>query len=201
MWHILYDCMVKEQAFTYSCYPCSLHIGLVNLDYMKAYLNKEDDSVEIFFNEACKIENNGISLDVQGPLSVGQLFRITNSYLQWKNIHLRDFNFFYTDNGKITINTQQLLKWNKRDSYVAIISSYTYAGHATIIVKNQNTYTHIYTSSERNVIEISSEYGNDVEIIAPNRNTEYSQIQFYGNNKIDNRYGLIKGGDVLFIFN
>lgn len=193
--------MVKEQAFTYSCYPCSLHMGLVKLDYMKANPNDEDDSVEIFFNEACKIENNGISLDVQGPLSVGQLFRITNSYLEWKNIHLRDFNFFYTDDGKISINICQLLKWNNRDSYVAIISSYTYAGHATIIIKDKNTYTHIYTSSDRNVIETSSEYGNNIEIIAPSINTEYSQIQFYGYSKIDNSYGLIKSGDVLFIFN
>lgn len=71
-------------------------MGLVHLKYKKEPDQGENDFVEIFFNKACKIDNNNNDLDKRGPLSVNQLARITNSYFCFSHINLKKFNVFQT---------------------------------------------------------------------------------------------------------
>lgn len=199
MWTIFYDCIIKVQKYTYSCFPCSLHMGLANLGYVKNPYRDEDDSVEIFFNKVCEMENKE-DLNAAGPTSVEQLVDITILYLNRHNITLSQFNVFYTNKGLNAISIKHLLEWDKKKCYAAIIAKYEFMGHATLIIKDGDNFTYIHSSTDYNVIRASSDFGKNIKINPPNEKNHYSQIEFEGFSGIDNKNALIVTGDFLFIF-
>ena len=81
--------IVKTQAYNYSCYPCSLHMALVNMRYLNNIKEGSiDNSVEEYFNFYIKAADHPRhnNLNEAGPTSVEQLYLITLKYLDVKNI-------------------------------------------------------------------------------------------------------------------
>lgn len=196
MWYLYNDNLIKNQAFTYSCLPCSLHMGLVNSGFLKSYPGEEDDSVEIYYREYIRVcEMKDISR--QGA-SVDSLFRATYSYLQFKKYN-KLFNFFDTRNGVNAISVSNLLGWNNKN-YFAVIGNEDVCGHATLLIKTANTFMYIHTSTEIVNTYQSSLYGYNARIVAPNKSNEYSTICIYGLIDSENKESLIAAGSVCLLF-
>lgn len=195
--------IVKTQAYKYSCYPCSLHMALVNMRYLNNIKEGSiDNSVEEYFNFYIKAADHPRhnNLNEAGPTSVEQLYLITLKYLDVKNILVKKYNLFYTRLGINAISISKLFDWNKEERYVAIVFTFTNMGHATVIYKDGNKYTYIYTSSENNIIENMSLKGSNLEITPPSGTDEYSYIKFEGIIEGNCVKETIAQGDGIFIF-
>lgn len=198
MWTIFYDCIIKVQKYTYSCFPCSLHMGLANLGYVEIPYQGEDDSVENVFNKICEMENKE-DLNAAGPTSVLQLIDITAKYLKSSNITLSFSEIFYTLEKNTTI-LDNLNKWNEKRSYAAIVGTYSFGGHATLIIKNEDRFIHIYTGREIDGIYKYSTIGENITMKISHSYEDVSLIEFWELNKINESKKLICSGNTVFIF-
>lgn len=138
MWTKLNDVNIKSQKYKYSCFPCSLHMALVNLKYNI----KMDDSVEDYFGIYYTTHYN-IDLKKEGPSDVLQINKAMCNYCNTNCLSL-NYQFLY---AKLE-NSQQIKSINDIEKCVIIAATFDTSGHATLFIKNKEKFTYIWTSTD-----------------------------------------------------